>query len=299
MQTKGILLTVLSAVCFGITPLLTTAVYSYGVNSITVVFFRQLFVLPVLYVIMKAKHIRIHMEQRDLINIGIIAILGSGLTTILLFTSYSYIDVGTATTLHFLYPICVSVLCFFFYKERLGRNKIIALCLAAIGTLCFFQIGNGTSITGLLLAASSALTYAFYMVQLEKTHLAHHNAFKISFYIAFFILLETIAYHICIPVIHLSLPLPAYGLLMVLSMVSSFIAVILLQLGIKYLGPSTASLFCLFEPVTSIICGKLFLNEQLTPIKMIGCLVILSALVIMTLSEQKKHKQKSDISDEI
>lgn len=293
MNTKGILLTVLSAVLFGITPLITTLIYGFGANSITVVFFRSLFVIPILYSIMKWKHIDLHLQRWDLKNVGIIAIFGSGLTTILLFTSYSYIDVGTATTLHFLYPICVAVLCFFFYKERLGRKKLMALCLAALGTLCFFQPGNGTSVLGLILAASSAIAYAFYMVQLEKTHLAHHNAFKISFYIAVFILIETIAYHIVIPSIHLSLPPVAYGLLILLSVVSSFLAVVLLQLGIKYLGPSTASLFCLFEPVTSIICGTLFLQEKLTPIKIIGCLIILSALLIMTLSEQQKQQSKT------
>ena len=94
MHTKGILYTVLSAVLFGITPLITRAVYGYGANSMTVVFYRSLFVIPMLAAIMKGRHISFSISAHDLRNTGIIAIFGSGLTTILLFTSYSILMSG-------------------------------------------------------------------------------------------------------------------------------------------------------------------------------------------------------------
>lgn len=289
MYTKGILYTVLSAVLFGITPLITTAVYGYGANSMTVVFYRSLFVIPMLAVIMKARGISFTISVRDLRNTGIIAVFGSGLTTILLFSSYTYIDVGCATTLHFLYPVFVSLLCFAVYHERLGRRKLLALGMAFVGALCFFDLTNTGSITGLIMAASSALTYAFYMVQLEKTRLSHQNAYKISFYLAIFILLETLVYHLLFSSIQFILPWNAYLLILLLSLVSSFLAVVLLQKGIQKLGSSTASLFCLFEPITSVICGVFFLQEALTPAKAAGCLIILAALIIMSREQKKKE----------
>ncbi len=289
MYTKGILYTVLSAVLFGITPLITTAVYGYGANSMTVVFYRSLFVIPMLAVIMKARGISFTISVRDLRNTGIIAVFGSGLTTILLFSSYTYIDVGCATTLHFLYPVFVSLLCFAVYHERLGRRKLLALGMAFVGALCFFDLTNAGSITGLIMAASSALTYAFYMVQLEKTRLSHQNAYKISFYLAIFILLETLVYHLLFSSIQFILPWNAYLLILLLSLVSSFLAVVLLQKGIQKLGSSTASLFCLFEPITSVICGVFFLQEALTPAKAAGCLIILTALIIMSREQKKKE----------
>ncbi|MCR0264246.1 EamA family transporter [[Clostridium] innocuum] len=288
MYTKGILYTVLSAVLFGITPLITTAVYGYGANSMTVVFYRSLFVIPMLAVIMKARGISFTISVRDLRNTGIIAVFGSGLTTILLFSSYAYIDVGCATTLHFLYPVFVSLLCFAVYHERLGRRKLLALGMAFVGALCFFDLTNAGSITGLIMAASSALTYAFYMVQLEKTRLSHQNAYKISFYLAIFILFETLVYHLLFSSIQFKLPWNAYLLILLLSLVSSFLAVVLLQKGIQKLGSSTASLFCLFEPITSVICGVFFLQEALTPAKTVGCLIILAALIIMSREQNRK-----------
>lgn len=255
----------------------------------TVVFYRSLFVIPMLAVIMKARGISFTISVRDLRNTGIIAVFGSGLTTILLFSSYAYIDVGCATTLHFLYPVFVSLLCFAVYHERLGRRKLLALGMAFVGALCFFDLTNAGSITGLIMAASSALTYAFYMVQLEKTRLSHQNAYKISFYLAIFILLETLVYHLLFSSIQFILPWNAYLLILLLSLVSSFLAVVLLQKGIQKLGSSTASLFCLFEPITSVICGVFFLQEALTPAKTAGCLIILTALIIMSREQKKKE----------
>lgn len=115
-----------------------------------------------------------------------------------------------------------------------------------------------------------------------ETRLSHQNAYKISFYLAIFILLETLVYHLLFSSIQFILPWNAYGLILLLSLVSSFLAVVLLQKGIQYLGSSTASLFCLFEPVTSVVCGALFLKEALTPAKIIGCCIIFTALIIMS-----------------
>ncbi|MEG0526352.1 MAG: EamA family transporter [Longicatena sp.] len=290
MHTKGIFYTIISAILFGITPILATWIYDYGVSSITIVFFRSLFVLPILYVLMKSQKVSLHIQKQELKHTAIIAIFGSGLTTILLFTSYQYIDVGTATTLHFLYPLCVSLLCYLVYHERLGRTKIVALLVAAVGTLCFFDAKQSDSFIGIFLAIASAVAYAFYMVQLSKKHLTKQNPFLISFYMALFTVLETIVYHIFVPSITLQLPFKAYFILILLSVVSSFLGVVLLQLGIRELGPSTASLFCLFEPITSIIAGVFLLHDHVSLINIIGCIVILLALVIITLAEKQKEK---------
>lgn len=293
MRIKGIMYTVISAVLFGITPILATAIYQQGANPLTVVFFRSLIVLPILYILMRVQHVSLHITRHNLKNVAYIAIFGSGLTTILLFSSYSYIEVGSATTLHFLYPIVVSILCFFIYKEKLGKTKILALTMALLGTLCFFDFSQLDHVFGIFLAILSAITYAFYMVQTEKTNLVHENAYKISFYLAAFIVIETFVLQFVQTRISFILPMNAYFLLLLLAIVSSFLAVVLLQQGMKYLGSSTASLFCLFEPITSILCGYLFLQEQITAIKIIGCVIIFSSLIMISYGERRKSKKQT------
>ena len=299
MNIKGIIYTICSAMLFGITPLLARIVYSYGASSITVVFFRSLLVLPILWLLAKRQGISLRIERYELKNLALIALFGSGLTNILLFTSYEYIDVGTATTLHFLYPVAVSILCMVMYRDVLPKVKLISLGIAMIGTFCFFMNSSGGNILGYLFAMASAITYAFYMVQMEKTRLAHRNAYLISFYIAMFVVVETLALHLITPSITIQIPLQGYGILLLLGIVSSFLAVVLLQYGIALLGSSTASLFCLFEPITSVLCGALFLSESITLWKLAGCIIIFSALIIMTIAEKKQHSKMLPIKEEI
>ena len=293
MNVKGIVFTIFSAILFGITPILASYIYCLGAGPITVVFFRSLFVLPILFIIMKLRKVSLYISRYDLYHTAIIAMLGSGLTTMLLFSSYQYIDVGSATTLHFLYPICVSLLCFFVYREALSKRKILSLCFAGIGTLCFFDISKLESMLGILLAILSAITYAFYMVQLAKKHLTKRNQYLISFYMAFFTVIETLLYHCIQPSITMSLSTQAYIFLCILSIISSFLAVVLLQMGIRELGPSNASLFCLFEPITSIFLGAIFLHEAITLQTIVGCVIILLSLIVFTLSEKKKNVSTS------
>lgn len=282
MKQKGILYTSASAILFGITPLITTQIYALGANSLTVVFYRSLLVVLILAGLCIGKHISLRIPFSDLCKIGIVSILGSGMTTILLFASYEHIDTGTATSLHFLYPVFVALLCRFAYHEKLGRQKLCSLTLALLGMMLFLCSAQGGSLIGFLMAIASSITYAFYMVFLEKSGLAHMEPFVLSFYIGIFIALETLSYHLFFPQISFVLPASAYALLALLAICSSFLAVVWLQKGILYLGSSTASLFCLFEPITSLLVGVLVLNESLTIMKITGALLILIALIAMT-----------------
>ncbi|MEF9920133.1 MAG: DMT family transporter [Erysipelotrichaceae bacterium] len=299
MKSKGMIYTILSAVLFGIAPLLAMKVYALGGTPTTVVFLRSFLIIPILYILMKKDKEVMRVERYELKNIVMIAIFGSGLTTIMLFTSYQYIDVGTATTLHFLYPIFVAVLCVVVYHEVLDKYKTLALIIAIAGILCFIDFNNHGSVLGLFLALASSITYAFYMVELEKKKLTRMNPYKLSLYIAIFVALETIVYSIFVPSLTLVLPPIAYLYVFLIAICTSFLGVVLLQKGIAYLGSTTASIFCLFEPITSIVTGVLFLNEKLTFIKVLGCVIILSAVVLLVYANKRRSLELEKLNNQI
>lgn len=279
--------TIASAFLFGITPLMTTQVYRFGANSLTVVMYRSLLVIFILGGICLLRHISFSITRQQLLKIAFVSFFGSGLTTILLFASYEYIDTGTATSLHFLYPVFVALMCRFVYHEHLSKQKLLALTLALIGMLLFLVDHSSGNVIGTIMAIASSITYAFYMVYLEKSGLTHIEPYVLSFYIGIFITIETLLVHLIQPQIVFRLPPQAFLYLLLISICSSFLALIWLQKGILYLGSTTASLFCLFEPLTSLIVGVLFLNESLNFYKIAGCILILIALVQM--SKQSKQ----------
>lgn len=276
---KGYIYTALSAIIFGLMPLLTKIIIARGTTSLTIPFFRVFYVTIVLFLVLKIKKIDFHLEKRGLLSVMLTSIFGSGLTIIILNESYNYVDTGIATSLHFLYPLFVAILCCFFYGEKIKKKQIISLSFALVGIICFMSKGNG-SLFGYLLAIASGLTYAFYLVKMDKTGLVKMNAFKLSFYLALFTTIEIFTMNLFMQDVVFKMDAIAYGLLLVLALSSSFLATVLLQKGVLLLGSTRASFICLLEPVTSMIVGILWLNEALTFNKGLGGLAIIISLII-------------------
>lgn len=276
---KGYIYTALSAIIFGLMPLLTKIIIARGATSLTIAFFRVFYVTVVLFFVLKIKKIDLHLEKRDFLSAILTSIFGSGLTIIILNESYNYVDTGIATSLHFLYPLFVAILCCFFYGEKIKKKQIISLSFALVGIICFMSKGNG-SLFGYFLAIASGLTYAFYLVKMDKTGLVKMNALKLSFYLALFTTIEIFTMNLFMQDVVFKMDAIAYGLLLVLALSSSFLATVLLQKGVLLLGSTRASFICLLEPVTSMIMGILWLNEALTFNKGLGGLAIIISLII-------------------
>ena len=276
---KGYIYIALSAIIFGLMPLLTKIIIARGATSLTIAFFRVFYVTIVLFLVLKIKKIDLHLEKRDLLSVMLTSIFGSGLTIIILNESYNYVDTGIATSLHFLYPLFVAILCCFFYGEKIKKKQIISLSFALVGIICFMSKGNG-SLFGYFLAIASGFTYAFYLVKMDKTGLVKMNALKLSFYLALFTTIEIFTMNLYMQEVVFKMDVLSYGLLLVLALSSSFLATVLLQKGVLLLGSTRASFICLLEPVTSMIVGILWLNEALTFNKGLGGLAIIISLII-------------------
>lgn len=292
MKAKGTLFTILSALLFGFTPVLASMSYEAGSNPLTLTFYRNLLVIPLLGVIMLVRKTSFKINKKNILNILIIGCLGRGVTTLMLYSSYEYIGIGTATTLHFLYPVFVALICFVFYKDKMDLQKTIALAIAAGGVLFFLEKGGiAEGWPGLLLAGGSGLTYAFYMVGLEKRGLSELDPFYVSFYMAIAVSIGMLLYNIPAKQIVFALPPKAFWLTLAIAVCTSLLAVVFLQIGIKHLNATIASIFCLFEPIACSVAGILFLQEKMTVYKLLGSGLILAAVLIIMLQPKKGAKQ--------
>lgn len=294
MKHKGIFYTILSAVSFGIMPLLCSQAYDLGANAETLVFLRNVFAIMILFVLMKLQHISFNITKQDFKNTAIVGIFGITLTALLLYNAYSYISLGTATTLHFLYPAFVALINFIFYKEKLNKTTFLVLLSATAGIFFFLEPGNGGSSLGILLAICSSVSYAFYMTGVERRGLNQMNSYKLTFYLALIACFGMFFYNLILNKMVWHMPLAAYGYAFLIGFGCSFFAVFTLQLGIKYLGASTAAIFCMFEPVTAVIAEWLLFGESLSMEKIIGCVLILGAVSVLIILD-KQHQNELDV----
>ena len=81
----------------------------------------------------------------------------------------------------------------------------------------------------------------------------------------------------------------------VFAFLCTVVALSLLQVGIKHIGASEAAVISTFEPITSVVFGVLLLNERITLLKIVACILIFVGVLILSFSKNNK----SEIKDEL
>ncbi len=219
---------------------------------------------------------------------GWIGIFGVCAATVTLYASYETLGVGMATVLHFLYPTFAAVLSLLFCKQKISLQRMVALVLSVVGLLFFLQGTQSGSLVGIVLAVMSAVAYAVYLVGMEGCRIAFLPTCTVTFYFAIFSTCTIGIYGTITEQLQLLLPLPLLAMCLVISFGTSFGAVVLLQIGVRNLNASTAALLCLFEPVSSLVFGMLFLHEAISRQQWVGSGIILLALLVGMRKTQQK-----------
>ncbi len=288
-KAKGFIYIILSSLIFGATPILAKYTFIGGSNALMLTFFRAVIPLPFLYLIVRLQGDTIKIPKKQFFQVCILAVFGSSLTTITLYSTYSYISVGMATTIHYVYPSVVTIFCVLVLKEKVSKLKITALLLSTAGICLFYDGKPSGSFLGLLAAFASGMTFAFYLIYMVKTGLTRLNTFKLTFYTCLVNAFVLPIYGAATSRLTFSLTSKAWIFSVIVALFVSIGAVSLLQLGVKYIGPSTSSILFTLEPITSVILGILILKENFSINTAIGCTLVILSVIMVALNTSRSE----------
>ena len=280
-RTKGLLATMISAVSFGFIPLFVKTICAGGGNSVSAAFYRFFLSVPVLYIYLKAQGISMRITRTEFAKIALITIFGYGGTAVLLFSSYNFIPSGMSTTIHFMYPVFTILGCMIFFKEKVSPLKLLCVALCFGGILLFYNGESGGSVLGMALSFLSGVTYAFYTIYLEKSGLQKMENLKLIFYMNTVAAAMILVMALLTAQFTLRLTPLAWGTAVFFATATSLIGVLGYQIGVKCIGPQNAAILSTFEPITSVIVGVLVYREAFSARTLLGCLCVLSAVVIV------------------
>lgn len=267
-------------------------IFQNGSSPISLVLYRSLFSIPILFIINIKLKIDLKITKNEFKDLIYISIFGYAPTSVLLYLSYKYIPTGLATSLHFVYPVLVMLGSIVFYREKLNLVKTICTVLSTLGIFMFLNevnIGIDNSI-GIILAIGSGLTYAFYLVYLERSNLKLMPTFKMIFYLSSISSIGLFIYSMLTNT--LTIGLTAYGWLMTVlfSHIVTIGAVLLLQLGVSSIGAESASILSTTEPITSVIIGILIFNEDINIKIIIGMVFIVLSVVLISINARNSAR---------
>ncbi|MEG2174397.1 MAG: DMT family transporter [Oscillospiraceae bacterium] len=284
---RGVIYIIGSAVIFGCMPLGAHFVYAGGCNAITLVLLRSLLSLPVLLLLARRSGPLARLPLRIWGRLAVLGIVGMAITPVLLFSSYHYIASGTATTVHFVYPVFVLLGCVLFLHERLTRTKIVCLALCLGGIFCFYTPGAVSGgMTGLLLAFVSGIIFAFYIIYLDHCALPRMSPFFLCFGCSASAATVLLPYALLTDSLSLPTTASSWGVALIFSLSIMVGASVLFQMGVQLIGPQSAAILSTFEPITSVAVGIVVFHEPFTLRSLIGVVLILSAVALLTRSSR-------------
>ena len=309
---SGYIFAALAAASYGTNPVFAKPLYADGMNPDSVLLFRYAFGIALLGLLMIWNGWRRHnlstafrVGRHSLPQLVILGIL-MALSSLTLFLSYNYMPVGIASTLLFTYPILVAVIMTLVYHEPMSWLVVVCLLLATSGVGMLCEQGEtpqtlqtpseplrtpqnpsnspwGVSpfMIGALLVLLSSLSYAIYLVGLNKTRVRTIASMPVTFYVLCFGFLLFV-WRICFGGVF---TLPQHGVmwlnLIALGLLPTVVSLLLTAWAIQRIGSTQTALFGALEPVTAVVLGIIFLGESINLREFLGMVLIFVSVTLV------------------
>ncbi|SHF25861.1 DMT family transporter [Pedobacter caeni] len=292
-KIKGYFWACISSATFGLIPLFALPLGQKGLSHDTVLCYR--FAAASLFVAlwMAFKKESFMITKRELMLLLILGVLYA-VSAQYLFISYDYLGVGTASTILFLYPVFVALLMAVFFKEKINMITLAAILIAFSGISLLYKGDNGVSLNplGIGTILLSALSYAVYIVVVNKSKVQYISGYKLTMYVmavsAVFFLIKT-------QITGGLAPLPdtvAVLDLTLLSLLATALSCVAMVFAVQYVGSTATAILGALEPVVAVAVGVLAFNEVITKNLVFGVLLILIAVSLIVLSDYFYKRMK-------
>lgn len=278
----GTIAGIAAAVCYGTNPLGALKLYAEGMQTNSVLFYRFGLAWVIIAVVMFFRKESLKVTRQEftaLTGLGLLFIVSS----LTLYLSFHYMAAGVASTILFTYPVMTAVIMAVFFRERITWTTVVSLALSGAGVvLLYWSDSAGTlSTIGVILVLASALSYALYIILVNRSNL-QMSSFKINFYVLLYCTLGMVVYSL-IAGLPLTLPQNATSWFYVgwLAVVPAIFALVLMVYAAKYVGSTATAILGALEPLTAVLIGIFVFSEPFTLNLAIGIALILGAVIII------------------
>ena len=277
-----------AAICYGTNPL-GAQLYKEGMEPGSVLFWRFGLAWVIISIVMLCRKESLKINRSEFGSLSALGLLflASSLT---LYVSFKLMAVGVASTILFVYPVLTATIMTMVFKEKLTFLTALSVALSFVGVLLLYWTPGGErlSTAGVILVLISALTYAIYIIVMNKARL-NMSSFKINFYVLIYCALGNLSMAF-ITDGSLQMPQSASSWFYVgwLAVVPAILALVMMVYAAKYIGSTPTAIMGALEPLTAVLIGIFLFGETFSLRLGIGILLIFIAVIIITLQSNKK-----------
>ena len=230
-------------------------------------------------------------------NFPMLALSGAfiGINWILLFESYNYTTVATATICYYMEPIFVILASPFLLKEKLTPKKAICAAFALLGMVFVSGvletgIPSFSEAKGVLFGLGAAFFYATVVLMNKK--ITDINAYDKT------IMQMGMGAIVLTPYVMLtqnfgsaasSMTPSLWLLLLFVGLVHTGVAYVLYFDALKDLKAQTVAIFSYIDPIVAILLSALLLRENMGLYGIIGAILVLGSTFISEMPEKERN----------
>lgn len=292
-RIKGILYAAVSSSTFGLAPFFSLTLLLAGFSAFEVLSYRWGVATIALTLFGWCSGCSFRLEKKDFLVVLLLSLLRAA-TSFSLLIAYQNIATGVASTIHFMYPLAVSLVMMYFFQEKKSLWVMFAVFMSLLGAALLssgeLEAKNGDTIVGLVAACVSVFSYAGYIVGVRMTRAVRINSTVLTCYVMG---LGTVLYFIgALTTSGLRLVADGYTWLIILGLAlpATAISNITLVRAIKYAGPTLTSILGAMEPLTAVVIGVFVFKELFTLNSAIGIILILLAVSVVIFRKQKNER---------
>ena len=292
-RIKGILYAAVSSSTFGLAPFFSLTLLLAGFSAFEVLSYRWGVATIALTLFGWCSGCSFRLEKKDFLVVLLLSLLRA-VTSFSLLIAYQNIATGVASTIHFMYPLAVSLVMMYFFQEKKSLWVMFAVSMSLLGAALLssgeLEAKNGDTIVGLVAACVSVFSYAGYIVGVRMTRAVRINSTVLTCYVMG---LGTVLYFIgALTTSGLRLVADGYTWLIILGLAlpATAISNITLVRAIKYAGPTLTSILGAMEPSTAVVIGVFVFKELFTLNSAIGIILILLAVSVVIFRKQKNER---------
>lgn len=246
-------------------------------SPITINGARNLFAFLVMAIYLKSIHHKIVINKVVMIGAGCNLLMNLTFAIATKLTS-----AANAIVLQFTEPIFLILILYFIWKHKPDRKAIITCILVFAGILCFFfdklslegQAGN-------IIAIISGALYAFVFCIKKMKNSDFESSIMLSQLTSFFLFTPWICRETDFK--------PAnFILVILLGVIQMGLAYVFLAKGLNKVSPIAASLTSTIEPILNPIWVALFYGEMITPIAILGAVIVIVSSAVYNLLSAKE-----------
>lgn len=293
-QNQTYILLSLATIFWGIQPLcIKILIANWTPASLTCL--RYLFISMILFLIMYLRHEKKFIPPKNcIIPLLLMGLTGIAINNVSQFTGLKYSTITNCTLIAATGPAVTALLSAVFIRERLKLLQWLGIVISFVGVIFLITKGSWEILTnfkfnpGDILFFTCQIVWAAYSI-IGLRVMKHLSAIAVTAWSGLLGSIEVALFALFTNQLgYVNLDISGWSSFAFVVLCGGVGSMLFWNIGVKNAGPSMAAIFSNLTPIFGMLCGAVFLSEEIGFMQISGALAIFIGVYITTHSEQLK-----------